>query len=240
MESNYELIYKVSNDLIIAKVDVLSLKEQSLNARMMNNDMFKQLESNIKKRGALESLPFCALDSEGKIEIISGHHRVRACREAGIKEIPVILDISGLTKSQIVAKQLAHNSLSGKDDEGILLELYNMMDNIDDKLESFIDVNEINNDRDSLSSINLDDKVDFKSIHFLFTDKEIKDIDKLMERLETESSDGVYVCRKEDFETLVNAIEKTKKIEGVRNTSLAMVILCKKLLEMENKNEHNK
>ncbi len=224
-------IKDLGNGLVIAEVNVNEVREQDLNARMMSNDAFKQLVKNIKKRGGLESLPFCALKDD-KIEIISGHHRIRACKVAKIMDIPVLLDKSGLTRSQIVAKQLAHNSLVGKDDEKILLQLYAMMDNVDDKLESFVDINELSgNSDDAIKAVNLDDKLDFKTVQFLFTEKEIEDMDKLFARLE--SGDVVYVCRKEDFEPFVKKVENAKKKFNVRNASLAMSLLVQEQLEGE-------
>lgn len=223
------VIKDLGNGLSIAEVNISELREQDLNARIMGNDAFKQLVKNIKKRGGLESLPFCAL-RDGRIEIISGHHRIRACKVAKIMDIPVLLDKSGLTRSQIVAKQLAHNSLVGKDDEKILAQLYGMMDNVDDKLESFVDIDELKgNSDDVVKAVNLDDKLDFKTVQFLFTEREIADIDRLFARLE--SGDIVYVCRKEDFEPFVRKLENAKKAFNVRNASLAMSLLVKEGLE---------
>ena len=65
-------------------VPLSELREQDLNVRYMKDAMFKQLVSNIRSRGNLESLPFCARVVE-KIEIISGHHRARAAKAAGLK-----------------------------------------------------------------------------------------------------------------------------------------------------------
>ena len=108
----YEMIYDMGSGLIIAKVPLDKVKEQDINARIMKNEMQDQLTANIKNRGQLESLPFFCL-VENQIEIISGHHRVKSARAAGMKEIIAILDVSGLTRSKIAAKQLAHNAISG-------------------------------------------------------------------------------------------------------------------------------
>ena len=105
----YEKLADLGSGLIIARVKVADVREQDINARIMKPEMMKQLTDNIRKRGQLESLPYCALTD--KIEIISGHHRFRAAREAGMKEVIVILDISGLNRSQIAAKQIPHNAI---------------------------------------------------------------------------------------------------------------------------------
>ena len=116
-ESLYSSIADMGSGLLIAKVSLADFKEQDINARIMKSDMQKQLTDNIKKRGQLESLPFCAL-IDGKIEIVSGHHRIRSAKDSGImSEIFVILDTTGLRRSQVAAKQLAHNAISGFDDQ---------------------------------------------------------------------------------------------------------------------------
>lgn len=80
----------------MARVDPSSLREQDLNARTMPREKFNQLVENVKRRGQLEELPYCA-ETEKGIEIVSGHHRVRAAKNAGLETIPVLLDRSGLS-----------------------------------------------------------------------------------------------------------------------------------------------
>ena len=87
-KAKYEIIYDMGTELYIAKVQLADLKEQDINARIMKNEMQDQLTANIKNRGQLESLPLIALMGE-KLEIISGHHRVKSAREAGLKEMPL-------------------------------------------------------------------------------------------------------------------------------------------------------
>lgn len=223
-----EQIADLGNGLYIVKVNInMELREQDLNARIMSKKAFAQLVKNIKKRGSLESLPYC-VQKDDVIEIVSGHHRIRACREAGIVEIPVLLDKSNLTRSQIVAKQLAHNSLVGEDDKAILLQLYSMMDNIDDKLEAFIDVDELKVDNiEKPEIINLAEKVTFKTMTFVFTEKEFNDVDKLLDRLQQEGSDEIRIADSKDFDKLVKKIEETKKMNSVKNISVALSLLVK-------------
>lgn len=221
-------IADLGNNLSITEVDInMDIREQDLNARIMSKKMFSQLVENIKKRGGLESLPYCVL-KDGNIEIVSGHHRIRACRVAGIINIPVLLDKNEMTRSQIVAKQLAHNSLTGIDDKDILVQLYDMIDNIDDKLESFINLDELaNNNSADAVLVDLDEKVNFKSMTFLFTEKEFDDIDKLLERLQKVGSDDVRVADIECFDKLVKKLELSKKVHNVKNSSVAMSLLVK-------------
>ena len=99
----YETVADMGSGLVIAKVKLTDFREQDINARIMKTEMQKQLTDNIKKRGQLESLPFCAL-IDGKIEIISGHHRIRSAKDSGVlTELFVILDTTGLRRSQVAA-----------------------------------------------------------------------------------------------------------------------------------------
>ena len=83
----YEKIADMGAGLIIAKVPAECIREQDINARIMKNEMQRQLTDNIRKRGQLESLPLCALTQDGnRIEIISGHHRIRSGKDAGMQE----------------------------------------------------------------------------------------------------------------------------------------------------------
>ena len=54
-----------------------------------------------------------------------------------MKEIIAIVDVSGLSRSKIAAKQLAHNAISGFDDDSTLREIVKMIDDVDDMIESF-------------------------------------------------------------------------------------------------------
>lgn len=220
-------LYDLGNGMSVCKVDInRELREQDLNARIMSGQAFSQLVKNIKKRGGLESLPYC-VKKDDVIEIVSGHHRIRACREAGITEIPVLLDTSKLTRSQIVAKQLAHNSIVGEDDKDILRQLYEMMDTIDDKLESFIDENDIKVEKlNQQEIIDLSEKVDFKTMTFVFTSKEFGDVQKVLERLGNENPDAVGVASNEDFKPLVEKLNQVQKDYDVKSVAVAMHILC--------------
>lgn len=42
------------------------------------------------------------------------------------------------SRSKIAAKQLAHNAISGFDDDSTLREIVKMIDDVDDMIESFV------------------------------------------------------------------------------------------------------
>lgn len=57
-------IKEIGKGLWFCLADINVLKEQDMNARMMKENMMKQLSANIKKRGQLESVPLCC-DKQG-------------------------------------------------------------------------------------------------------------------------------------------------------------------------------
>src|SRR2546427_679740 len=101
-----ERILELGNGLELWKVHASTLREQDVNARSMPKAMFERLSQTIARDKRLESLPLCA-KTESDFEIISGHHRTRAATAAGLSELFVLVDVTGLSRSQIAAKQLA-------------------------------------------------------------------------------------------------------------------------------------
>ena len=162
--------------LIIAKVQLDKVREQDINARIMKKEMQDQLTANIKNRGQLESLPLLA-EKDGVIEIVSGHHRIKSARAAGMKEIIAIIDVSGLSRSKIASKQLAHNAISGFDDPSVLREICKMLDDVDDMLESFIGKDIMEEPLEQYNKL-LSPEVhfDFKNVTFSFLPHQVKDM----------------------------------------------------------------
>lgn len=218
----YEVIYDMGSGLVIAKVQIDRVKEQDINARIMKNEMQDQLTANIKKMGQLESLPFLVL-VDGKLEIVSGHHRIKSARAAGLKELIVILDVSGLTRSQIAAKQLAHNAISGFDDDSTLREIVKMITDVDDMLESFIGkdiMEEPLEQYDKLASPAV--HFDFKNITFAFLPHQINDMDILLKNLEHSGADIIGVAAYEQCERFVETLDKYQKFSDIRNVGAAI------------------
>src|SRR5437762_1667585 len=109
-----EKVLDLGNGLELWKVPPSALREQDVNARSMPKAMFERLSQTIGRDKRLESLPLCAKTERG-LELISGHHRTRAATAAGLTEMFTLVDVTGLTRSQIAAKQLAHNAIEGQD-----------------------------------------------------------------------------------------------------------------------------
>lgn len=217
-----EVIYDMGSGLVIAKVPLDKVKEQDINARIMKNEMQDQLTANIKKRGQLESLPLFVL-ADGKLEIISGHHRVKSARAAEMKEIIAIVDVSGLSRSKIAAKQLAHNAISGFDDDSTLREIVKMIDDVDDMIESFVGkeiMEEPLEQYDKMLSPSV--SFDFKNVTFTFLPHQVKDMDALIKDLESKAPDIVGVASFEQCKSFVETLSKYQKFTDIRNVGAAI------------------
>ena len=94
-----EKLAELGHNLELWRVHIDELHEQEKNARVMDPRTFDRLTANISKGGRLEQLPFCALRA-GEIEVVSGHHRIRAARAAELMEVFVLVDTSGLSSME--------------------------------------------------------------------------------------------------------------------------------------------
>ncbi len=216
------VIYDMGSGLVIAKVQIDKVKEQDINARIMKNEMQDQLTANIMKRGQLESLPFFVL-SNGKLEIISGHHRVKSARAAGLKEVVAIIDVSGLTRSQIAAKQLAHNAISGFDDDSTLREIVKMITDVDDMIESFVGkdiIEEPLKQYDKMLSPAV--QFDFKNVTFSFLPHQVQDMDALIKNLEITAPEIIGVAPYEQCKNFVETLSRYQKFTDIRNIGAAI------------------
>ncbi len=226
------IIYDMGSGLVIAKVQIDKVKEQDINARIMKNEMQDQLTANILKRGQLESLPFLVL-KDGKLEIVSGHHRIKSARAAGLKEVVVIVDVSGLSRSQIAAKQLAHNAISGFDDDSTLREIVRMITEVDDMIESFIGKDIMEEPLEQYDKM-LPPAVqfDFKNVTFSFLPHQIKDWDILIKSLETTASEIIGIASYEQCKSFVETLNKYQKFTDIRNVGATIHSM------VQNANEH--
>ena len=219
---NYEKIYDMGTGLIIAKVPLDKVREQNINARIMKKEMQDQLTANIKNRGQLESLPLL-VEKDGVIEIVSGHHRIKSARAAGMKEIIAIIDVSGLSRSKIASKQLAHNAISGFDDQSVLREICKMLDDVDDMLESFIGkeiMEEPLQQYDKLLSPAV--HFDFKNVTFTFLPHQVKDMDVLIKNLESSAPEIIGVAAYEQCKGFVETLARYQKFSDIRNVGAAI------------------
>lgn len=227
----FEPLLELSDKVFVAKVKVEDLVEQNLNARTMPRDMFRQLTANIGIRGNLvESLPFCAETKNG-VEIVSGHHRVRAARAGGITEIFVLLDTTGLTPSQIKSKQLSHNAIAGADNPQILKELFEQIEDAESRIAAFIDPKALNIPvPPSIEIGDLITEVTFRQVNFVFLDHQMDKFNDVVALISADTK-MVGVADLEQFEKFKKTVQKVKEIDDIRAVGMILSKLCDIALE---------
>lgn len=218
-------IQDLGTGLWMATVDINILKEQDKNAHVMNPTMFAQSVENIRQRGMPESLPLCAL-KDGNIEIISGHHRTRAAREAGCKQIPILVDTNNLTRSKIAAKQLAHNFLNGFDDKDMVAEIAKLITEVDDMIESYLENSKIevqNIDVGSLLYPSME--TDWKEISFMFLPAQFKRFADMVK--DVGRKDAAYLIEEEKFKPFIEALGSFQKYQDIHSAGMAIDFLVR-------------
>lgn len=125
------------------QVDINLIDEAEMNANEMTGEDFAALCDNIEKSG-LSSVPCCYKKQSGRFVMISGHHRLRACKKLHYSKIGILYcDEEELTKDEIIAIQLSHNSLHGEDNKNILKKLFEQIQTIEFKKFAHINIDEI-------------------------------------------------------------------------------------------------
>jgi len=211
-----EKVLDLGNGLELWKVPPSALREQDVNARSMPKAMFERLAQTIARDKRLESLPLCAKTESG-LEIVSGHHRVRAATAAGISELFVLVDVTGLNRSQIAAKQLAHNAIEGQDNEQLLAEIYRQIEDAEAKLEAFID-EKLDVPLPKVKIDGLDVDIDFKTVLLIFLPRVKDRLDKAIEYLRSSGHrlDGIYIAAESDYTPVENAVRRIHEEYEVR------------------------
>jgi hypothetical protein len=187
--------------------------------------MIEQLSKTIKKRKYMESLPYCVQTSKG-IEVVSGHHRLRAARMAGIQEVHILLDENKLSKNDIIARQLAHNSIQGYDDKEMLKRLFEQIDDVDLRLEAFIDKKDIDIKIDtSIPLLDVAPDIDFKTIHLLFLPHQLEKWDRVLDMI-TGDEEEINVVPLEQFEKFKKTVSEVKGVNNIRSVGMALSKMC--------------
>lgn len=222
-----ERVVELGNGLELWKVHVDALREQDLNARSMPPGMMQRLEATIKRDARLESLPLVA-DTGGKqFEIVSGHHRVRASRSAEIHHIYAIVDVSGLTPSQIKAKQLAHNSIQGFDENQLVRRIFDEITDVDARLEAHIDPKELTDgvpDKVDLPKVDL--TLDYRTTLITFLPHQQERFDAAVEQIVqaglTDDRERIYVADADLYRQWSAVMQRLRKEYDARAISVVI------------------
>jgi len=242
LRKNLLELNKQTKELGLPEINIVAPSdcvEQEKNARYFTPEVFQQLVNNIKTDGRLESIPLCYQTEEdkknNKYHIISGHHRVSAAKQAGLEYIMIFV-ITPKDRDEIIQKQISHNSLVGKDDKIILLELFNEIRQIEQKIATGL-----NSEIEKIAYTSLNFHIgNFKQFILLFCSGEEEKYDELIQDIENSISfkqdDVVRVVDKNTFDRFAEALRKIKKTENIKNNAVAfarMIEIVKLHLDTE-------
>lgn len=227
----------------VEKVSLELIVPAELNANEMSEKDFQQLCENIGMSG-LSSVPACyRRESDGKYVIISGHHRVRAAEKDGYTEIYIIYaEEKDLTKDEITAIQLSHNSLHGEDNKGILKRLFESISTVEYKKFAHIDINEIGSI--DIDSVNIIPMRETFNVSVVLYKQDISLLEELTgcirEALDT--SEFVVLADQENTEdeylALMKEIGKKYNIKSSNIAFAKILELAKKQIEYEGRSNH--
>lgn len=205
---------------------------QDVNARYMDQQMMQNLVANLKRDGRLESVPLVArsIAEPGKYEIISGHHRIEAAKQAGLASVMVMVTEAD-TQSQVRAKQLSHNAINGRDDEAVLKQLYEQIEELDLKYYSGLQT-EI--DKITLTGMNFR-AGSFREVVLTFVPGDLELMDEAVELVQSQalatSQSAVRLCDMKSFDVFAKALRQVKKVENIKNNGMATARLAELAME---------
>lgn len=222
---------ELGNQFALVRVSIGDLQEQDVNAHFMPSRVFNRLAENVAERGGLQSLPLLAQPGgEGPMEIVSGHHRIRAARAAGESELWCMLDEALQTRSEIVSAQLAHNALIGGDDTDLVDQLLKKIDNPDDLLASGLSDRIQMPDMGDLEMFVPSLDFRWKTLSFVFLPHQLEDFTELIEAMDGPQH-MVGVSGAEQFEPFLKAVAKFARVKDVRSVGTAIALLTRLALE---------
>lgn len=232
------------------KVDINLIDEVEINANEMSGEDFAQLTDNIAKSG-LSSVPTCIKKANGRFVMISGNHRLRACKKLHYKKLGILyVEESEITNDEAIAIELSHNSLHGEANASILKKLFETIQSIDFKKFAHVNMDEIK----PISTEGID--VYALQENFVFTvilyPNSFGSLDTLFGdiREQAKKSDALILVSEEDNEkTLLKLQQEIGKQYGIKSPSITFAKLLElaseRLIEIkegekENDMEHNK
>lgn len=217
---------KVGDDLYIVQIQGSALREQELNAQQMDPTKFERLVENIRIRGALESIPYAHQPGgEGPITLVSGHHRAKAARMAGLTTIPVMVDYRPMPRSLIRAKQIAHNELIGSPDTEILRRMIEEIDSVDDLLISGLDEEYLPEVEGITPTLGLPHaEFNWRMVTLMFLPEQIERMEDLV-RMVGGSPDLVGVAHANQFERFSRAMIEYGQRVGVKSMAMTVDML---------------
>ncbi|MFQ9866807.1 MAG: ParB N-terminal domain-containing protein [Bilophila wadsworthia] len=198
--------------LTLAVMDPKDISLLKKNARILKKDVFQQLTANIGRDKRLSSVPLCHRLSDGRVEVLSGNHRVQASVEAGIERILVMIIEEDLTRSQAVAIQLSHNALVGEDDPALLAELWAEIEDIAAKTYAGLSSDVVEKlDKIDLTSFTTP-QVSTRTMTFAFVDSEAERLNAVLDDLDGLPAKEIWLADVRQFDRFPTCWKRRKDV----------------------------
>jgi len=188
--------------------------------------MMIQLINNLKKFGSLESTPLVYLNNDtGKYHIISGHHRVEGSIKAKLPYIIVMItNTESDNKDELIAKQLSHNVITGKDDEMVLKQLFDQITDINAKIASGLTLDNF----DDIPALPINFKVgESQELVLLFLPENLEELDAKLEEIIEDSritkKSSVLISNIKYYDDVVELLKKIKGEVNIKNNATALM-----------------
>jgi hypothetical protein len=167
-----------------------------------------------------------------EVELVSGHKRTRAAREAGVKRVIILLDVSGLTRSEVAAKVLAHNNIHGYSDMQVMKELAQEISEIEDRLEAYLPPELDEFEPEPMESL-LSPKIafDWKTMTLAFLSHQLADFRELIDAMPG-TQDLVAAVDLENFDGFAAALSKFSRFREVKSANQAVAMLTRTALDI--------
>jgi hypothetical protein len=180
-----EKAFELGEGLELWRFNVDEVLEQDVNARTMTKEKFDRMTQTIKKDRRLEQLPFMATTDRG-LEVVGGHHRIRSMRAAGVTDGWALVDVTGLPRDNIKAKQLAHNAINGFDDPQLLEQIFASIGDVDARLETSLDPRTLSVNIPRIKVDDVDLGLRFETVIIMFIPFEKDYVKEALRAVETE------------------------------------------------------
>jgi hypothetical protein len=208
----------------LVRRDPRLLTRLPVNAHFQTKEEFDRLVENIKADGCLTSVPLvygAGEYDEGRELVLSGNHRCDAAVEAGLDEIDVILIDDAQTKDQLIARQLSHNAITGKDDPATLQQLYDQIEDVDWRAYSGLDDAQLNLlaevSPEGLSEANLD----FATVSLIFLPAELEAAREAFNQARLGQNES-WLAARADYEQTLDTLASTHAAHKVGNVATAL------------------
>lgn len=211
----------------IVRRDPRALTLLEVNAHFMTKEKFDALVDNVRRDGALTSLPLVYANPEtGQEVVLSGNHRTRAAIEAELDEIDVMLIDQELSRQQQVAIQLSHNSIFGEDDPATLAMLYNELDDVDWRQYSGLDDKTLELLEDPTAIPLAEANLSFNEVSLVFLPPELEAAEAAFEEARRFAGAKVYwLAEMQQYDQTMQALDTAHKSWSVGNKATALAII---------------